>query len=75
MEFECWACGKRVEHDVTKKHKPFHWHSRKIAGQVRFLCDGCGHNAHFNDGISEYLRDLIKRRHGTVIDENGDVVE
>ena len=74
MEFECWGCGQRVDHDVSKHHRPFHWHTRSIAGGAHLLCDGCGHPAHFRGGVSPYLRNLIKQRHGIEVDERGYVV-
>ncbi|MCG9714260.1 hypothetical protein L1D29_15745 [Shewanella insulae] len=41
-EYECEACGLKVEHDSTKRHIPYGWCSRNIEDKNYLLCSSCG---------------------------------
>lgn len=64
MTFTCDACKKCIEHEVgsAKGALPPGWRMHDIEGERWFLCSSCGHTAHFADGLSPALRDMLARR-------------
>lgn len=67
--FECEACGRTKEHDISRGHVPTGWRMRPIQGRVFLLCESCGHEGHFIGGLSPRLTGLLRARGFQIKDE------
>ena len=74
ITYECWVCGTKKSHDLAKRHKPFGWKDKPIAGGVHGLCDFCAPHSALRDGLAGIMKSQILQRHGIKLDDEGKVV-
>lgn len=68
-DFECAACGQKLPHEAARGHVPPGWRMKQIQGRVFQLCDACGHEGNFIDGLPPRLKDLLRARGFDIKDE------